>query len=149
MQPSLSDDGPVAEAGSGEASGPPPWDWGELDAAEFQEAWRDLAIWVEWLRRSYGEWVTLPDCWPEHESLRSELCAFRWWHKRALHLEGDPEDLIRWHGEIRRAAESWARLATCEHAAPSTARFGTDEGARRQRFTQHLRTAMANWRPPA
>ena len=140
-------EGPSEEPGSGPASESPPWDWRDLDQASLQAAWHDLAVWVEWLRRSYREWVSLPDCWPEHESLRSELCAFRWWHHRAQHTDGDPEDLIRWHGELRHAAEAWGRLATCEHGAPDAAPVGTDEAARRQRVSHHLRTAMGSRRP--
>lgn len=115
---------------------------------ELQENWRDLAMWVEWLRRGYGGWVSLPDCWSRHEPLRSELCAFMWWHRRAQRASDDPEDLIRWHGELRRAAETWARLATCDHGRPD-GRLQQDEQARRQRLAAHLRRAMADWRPPA
>jgi hypothetical protein len=96
---------------------PPPWDWERLPASDLEGSWRELTLWVEWLRREYRGWVTLPDCWPLHEALRSELCFFMWWHRRAIGLADDPEDGVRWHAELRQAAEAWGRLATCDHEA--------------------------------
>ncbi len=136
------------EEGPLDAPVAPPWDWSDASAEELLEIWHDLAVWVEWLRRSYTGWVMLPDCWARHEPLRSELCALMWWHRRAQRVSDDPEDLIRWHGELRRSAEAWARLATCDHGAPD-GRLQQDEQARRQRLAAHLRRAMADWRPPA
>lgn len=136
-----SDDGPIGEVP------PPPWDWSGASAGELQENWHDLAVWVEWVRRSYTGWVSLPDCWARHEPLRSELCAFMWWHRRAQRASDDPEDLIRWHGELRRSAESWTRLAACDHGTVD-GRLQQDEQARRRRLAGHLRRAMADWRPP-
>ncbi|MBO0701353.1 MAG: hypothetical protein J2P38_00350, partial [Candidatus Dormibacteraeota bacterium] len=131
----------VSEGGPAEGLAPPPWDWSTASAGELQENWRDLAVWVEWLRRGFSDWVVLPDCWARHEPLRSELCAFMWWHRRAQRASDDPEDLIRWHGELRRSAEFWTRLATCDHGAPD-GRLQQDEQARRQRLAGHLRRAM-------
>ncbi|MGH7911003.1 MAG: hypothetical protein ACREQM_17530 [Candidatus Dormibacteraceae bacterium] len=145
MAHQLSSNGPEDDLGEPVA---PPWDWSVAPPAELRESWHDLAVWVEWLRRSYAGWVTLPDCWPRHEPLRSELCAFMWWHRRAQRAADDPEDLIRWHGELRRSAESWARLAACVHDGADP-RLRQDEAARRQRLADHLRRAMADWRPSA
>jgi hypothetical protein len=92
----------------------PACDWSGLSPLELEEAWHELAAWVERLRHAYQPWVQLPDCWPLHEPLRSELLYFMSWQKRALTGE-DPEDGVRWHSEIRRSAESWARLAFCDH----------------------------------
>ncbi len=139
---------PMPADGPMDAAPPPPWDWAGASAQELQENWHDLAVWVEWLRRSYTGWVTLPECWARHEPLRSELCAFMWWHRRAQRASDDPEDLIRWHGELRRSAETWTRLATCDHGTVD-GRLQQDEQARRQRLATHLRRAMADWRPPA
>ncbi|MBO0688223.1 MAG: hypothetical protein J2P40_01430 [Candidatus Dormibacteraeota bacterium] len=122
----------------------PPWNWERLPASDLEASWRELTLWVEWLRREYRTWVTLPDCWPLHEALRSELCLFMWWHRRAVELSDDPEDGVRWHGDLRQAAEAWSRLATCDHDAQS--RRPPDEDHRRAQLSGYLREAMDGWR---
>ncbi|HYZ01670.1 MAG TPA: hypothetical protein VFA92_09260 [Candidatus Binatia bacterium] len=124
---------------------PPPWNWERLPQTDLEASWRELTLWVEWLRREYRTWVTLPDCWPLHEALRSELCFFMWWHRRAVELSDDPEDGIRWHGDLRQAAEAWSRLATCDHEA-QTDRRPADEDRRRAQLSGYLRDAMDSWR---
>ncbi|MBO0689472.1 MAG: hypothetical protein J2P40_07870 [Candidatus Dormibacteraeota bacterium] len=124
---------------------PPPWNWERLQASDLETSWRELTLWVEWLRREYRTWVTLPDCWPLHEALRSELCLFMWWHRRAVELSDDPEDGVRWHGELRQAAEAWSRLATCDHESGSRRR-PPDEDRRRAQLSGYLREAMEDWR---
>lgn len=124
---------------------PPPWHWERLPQTDLEASWRELTLWVEWLRREYRTWVTLPDCWPLHEALRSELCFFMWWHRRAVELSDDPEDGIRWHGDLRQAAEAWSRLATCDHDA-QTDRRPADEDRRRAQLSGYLREAMDGWR---
>jgi hypothetical protein len=131
----------------------PPWDWSDLAPSEVEEAWRELAIWVEQLRRDYRAWVTLPECWPLHEALRSELLYFMYWQKRVVHVGDDPEEGVRWHGELRRAAESWAKLATCDHTDATMPWPGVGEDQRRAVLARHLRQAVTDWqsrsRPPS
>lgn len=127
-----------------ELSGPP-WDWSLLTAPELEEAWRELAIWVEQLRREYRLWVTLPECWPLHEPLRSELLYFMYWQKRLIHVGDDPEEGVRWHGELRRAAEAWGRLATCDHTESSNPWPAAGEEQRRAVLARNLRLAIDAW----
>jgi hypothetical protein len=111
----------------------PPWNWSGLSGEDLRAAWESLAGWVEALRDDYRDWVALPDCWPLHEPLRSELLFFKCWQERVLRLSDDPEDGIRWHSELRRAAEAWSRLALCDHAGqnlvPGWSSSGPDPAA--------------------
>lgn len=124
----------------------PPWNWSHLPPSELEEAWRELALWVEDLRREYRAWITLPDCWPLHEPLRSELVYFMHWQQRIVHLGDDPEEGVRWHVELRRSAESWGRLASCDHSAGSRWAAVGGEEQRRAALARNLRQAMGEWR---
>jgi hypothetical protein len=128
-----------------EALGIPPWNWTELAPSELEEAWRELALWVEEVRREYRAWVTLPDCWPLHEPLRSELLYFMYWQRRIVQVGDDPEEGVRWHGELRRAAEYWARLATCDHGADGPWLTVASEPQRRAALSSSLQQAIAEW----
>jgi hypothetical protein len=121
-----------------------PWDWSRLTAPEVDEAWRELAIWVEFLRGEYRPWVRLPDCWPLHEALRSELLLFMHWQQRIVHLGQDPEEGVRWHSELRRAAEAWACLATCVHGARERGPAAAEE-RRRLVLAANLGQAVRSW----
>jgi hypothetical protein len=114
--------------GSGSPAGPQRLSWEGLSESEQVARWEDLAEWVEWLRRTYLNWVELPDCWLSHESLRTELRAFRYWHLEAA-ARDEPEESVRWHQALRRSAESWRSLADCRHESPLS--FERDAAAKR------------------
>ena len=96
----------------------PPWVWDDLTPEVRAESWRRLAEWVEWLEEAYGTWVVLPPCWPVHEGLRTELTMFWYWHRWVSTAAVNPIDGVRWHNELRRSAQAWRELATCQHEPP-------------------------------
>jgi hypothetical protein len=108
---------------------PPPWAWERVSAEQRRLRWQDLMQWVEWLRRTHEDMVRLPDCWPHHLHLRSELAMFRYWHMRAFEMMRDPSEGTRWYQSLAVSAERWRELATCEHEAP----LGFEEMALRDR----------------
>lgn len=96
----------------------PLWNWDGLASEELEARWRDLALWVEWLQRSYGQWVRLPPCWADHLELRAELLAFRHWHHHVYTAGAGPAEVVSWHQQLRQAAAVWEEMATCEHQSP-------------------------------
>lgn len=93
----------------------PPWVWDRLSDELHAETWRRFADWVAWLEEAYPPWVVLPDCWPAHEGLRTELVFFWYWHRWLMTSSANPADGVRWHAELHRAAPAWRELATCAH----------------------------------
>jgi hypothetical protein len=115
------------------AAQPPPWVWDQLPDELYAESWRRLADWVEWLERAYAPWVVLPVCWPAHEGLRTELTVFWVWHRWFTTAAVNPVDGVRWHSELRRAAQDWRALANCLHDPPPYNREQQDAARRAER----------------
>lgn len=119
------------------------WDWQKLGRQERAVRWEMLSTWVAWLQETYEEWVKLPECWPRHEALRSELEFFRAWHADLVD-SGTPSEGIDWHSSLRAATPAWATLAACTHEDRpwvSADRF------RGPTFQNHLRFAREGGRP--
>lgn len=114
------------------------WDWSRLEPAARGERWLGLAKWVGWLVENYDPWIKLPDCWPRHESLRSELEFFRVWHREILE-SGSPYDGTSWHSSLRSAALAWAELSTCKHEDQPWRRAKPMSS---ETFQRHLATAI-------
>ncbi|WP_051110538.1 hypothetical protein [Longispora albida] len=98
--------------------GPPPWDWTGLPPDQLAENWAELAAWAGWLQEAYAPWVVLPDCWPAHEGLRTELRIFWYWHLFAVSASWEPSEALGWHNDLRSAAVAWRELAACRHEPP-------------------------------
>lgn len=113
----------------------PPWVWNQLPSAERRRRWQALVTWVEWLEEAYQPWVVLPACWPAHEGLRAELTLFWYWHGWLSTSADDPAAGVRWHAELRRAAEEWRRLAACDHRPPGPERERVMAARRTRRDT--------------
>lgn len=96
----------------------PPWAWDDLPEQAYRERWHSLVSWVQWLEEAYAPWVVLPPCWPAHEGLRTELALFWYWHGWLMSEATDPVAGVRWHADLRRAADAWRDLATCDHHPP-------------------------------
>ena len=118
----------------------PPWVWSGLPQSALRQRWDDLVVWVEWLEEAYAPWVMLPACWPAHEGLRNELVLFWYWHDWLVHEESDPVAALRWHTDLRRAADAWRELATCDHRSPGVEyeRIRSAHRARRDRLVADL-----------
>jgi hypothetical protein len=97
---------------------PPPWVWEHLSDELHDQSLRRLTAWVAWLEEAYAPWVTLPDCWPAHEGLRTELIMFWYWHRYLMTRAVNPTEGVRWHADLRRAAYDWRELAGCTHEPP-------------------------------
>lgn len=122
------------------------WDWQKLGRQERAIRWELLAAWVAWLQETYEEWVKLPDCWPRHEALRSELDFFRAWHAGLIE-SGTPSEGISWHSALRSAAPAWGALSSCTHEERP---WVTADRFRGPTFQSHLRIARdANRQSPS
>ena len=95
----------------------PPWNWAALTEEERIAELDDLAEWAAELQQGYGRWVRLPACWPCHQALLEELKVFWYWRLRLdQNPESTPEDAVRWHHNLRAAADAWAwAFAGCQH----------------------------------
>lgn len=118
----------------------PPWVWDGLPRDTYRERWTGLVAWVDWLEEAYAPWVVLPNCWPAHEGLRAELVLFWYWHGWLISEATDPVAGIRWHGDLRRAAEAWRELSTCDHrpSGPEQIRVLTMQRQRRDGYAAEL-----------
>lgn len=114
-----------------------PLDWHRLSPVARRERWLSLAAWVEWLVDAYDPWIKLPDCWPRHESLRSELASFQAWHDEILR-SGTGYDGTYWHAQLRTAASAWEELEHCRHEETPWRAGRTSSPASRE----HLDIAM-------
>lgn len=121
---------------------PPPWVWDNLPPEVHQRRWQNLVAWVQWLEEAYAPWVILPPCWPAHEGLLAELILFWCWHDWLMHEETDPVAGLRWHAELRRAADAWRQLSTCDHRppGPEQEQVVAAERARRDQFVAEAMT---------
>lgn len=119
--------GPVAD-------GLAPWSWDDYEPGEVAVEFARLVEWVEALRLRYKSTVRLPACWPRHPELVDELKLF-WVWDLMLRAARHPEEAIRWHGELRRSAEAWRRLANCDHEEPSD--IDREIAEKRRRDVQH------------
>jgi hypothetical protein len=124
-----------------EAAEKPLWDWRGASPENLRDRWDDLAMWVEWARHTYRDFLKLPDCWPGHVALRTELYLFRVAWVDAFLQSADPFDGIRWLREFQRSAEGWRQMANCKHEPP----FRYEARAavvRRSTVRQHLEAIM-------
>lgn len=113
------------------------WNWARLSRQERTARWEVLAAWVAWLQETYEAWVTLPECWPRHEALRSELEFFRAWHAEIME-RNEPREGTDWHATLRAAAAAWTELADCTHEDRPWVEADRFRGPR---FQHHLRAA--------
>jgi hypothetical protein len=116
------------------------WDWSQLPVQDRSARWMTLVKWVRWLQEIYEPWVKLPECWPRHEALRSELEFFRAWREDIM-KSGTPSDGTYWHSSLRNAAAAWEQLANCTHEERP---WRTDRRNQTDRFREHLQVAMAS-----
>ncbi|ADJ50408.1 hypothetical protein AMES_8582 [Amycolatopsis mediterranei S699] len=123
------------------AQTPPPWIWDALEDDVRARSWQELADWVDWLGEAYSPWVHLPPCWPAHEGLKTELSMFWYWHRWLSTAAVNPIDGVRWHNELRRSAQAWRELATCQHEPP-VAHHHQIVAAQRARRDQFLADAQ-------
>jgi hypothetical protein len=114
------------------------WDWSRLDPAARRQRWDSLVQWVSWLVENYDPWVKLPECWPRHEALRSELAFFQEWHREVVE-SGDPYDGTSWHSSLRSAAEAWTLLSTCRHEERP---WRVGKATSSEAFQRHLAAAI-------
>lgn len=114
------------------------WDWSRLDPVSRRKRWASLVEWVGWLLENYDPWVKLPECWPRHESLRSELAFFQDWHREVIET-GTPYDGVSWHSSLRIAADAWSRLSNCKHEDRAWRR---SKATASEAFQRHLAEAM-------
>lgn len=123
-----------------EPNGRPPWVWDDLPEAEYRDRWSRLVGWVQWLEEAYEPWLVLPACWPAHEGLRTELILLWYWHGWLTTEESDPVAGLRWHAELRRAADVWRQLSTCDHRdpGPEHQRLMAGQRARRDGYVAQL-----------
>jgi len=121
----------------------PPWVWDRLPEAQRNESWRELVEWVDWLTDAYAPWIVLPDCWPAHEGLRTELTMFWLWHEWLMTAAVNPIDGVRWHQDLRHSAQAWRELANCRHEPPigHHENIRAAQRARRDQFIEAVRGA--------
>lgn len=124
----------------------PAWVWDHLPGELRADLFREVAGWVVWLEENYEQWVSLPACWPLHEALRTELSMFWMWHRLVTSSMTSPAEGVRWHHEMRRAAQAWRAVADCTHE-PGVRQQATLARARQERRERFLAEAIAN--PPA
>ena len=82
--------------------------WNLLDADEAESHWRDLDLWVKWLKASFGLAPTIvPPYWHRHDELVWELSALHTHWLACYHETASPSDPIGWLSDF---AEARARL---------------------------------------
>ncbi|WP_326771124.1 hypothetical protein OG978_47950 (plasmid) [Streptomyces sp. NBC_01591] len=54
---------------------PQRWVWEAMDPPEWRERMRELATWVEWLRRTFELHNNIPPCWYRHPPVVEHLTA--------------------------------------------------------------------------
>jgi hypothetical protein len=126
----------------------PPWDWASLEPRQRALELERLGDWVRALRDDYRAWVNLPDCWPLHEPLRSELAFFWYWQREILGVRNRAAEGVHWHEELRRSADAWRRLSTCRHEERETPGVLSARDRSTVREREHLREAIAGFEQP-
>ena len=87
---------------------PMPVNWNLLTAAEAAVEWRDLDLWVKWLKASYGlSPAIVPPYWHRHDELVWELSALHTHWLSCYHDAASPSAPIGW---LRDFADARMRL---------------------------------------
>jgi hypothetical protein len=88
-------------------------DWGLLDGAELERAWRAVDRFVDWLRE---RGAVVPICWYVHPDLSAQLAALELWLRMILQPPGRPRELVEfWEWIHGRWPILYAeRLARCK-----------------------------------
>ena len=92
-----------------------PLNWNLLTAAEAETEWRDLDVWVTWLRHTYGlPPAVLPPLWHRHDELVWELSALHQHWLAAYDVDGPASGPLAWHREFAEARirlREWVSLS--------------------------------------